>query len=178
MDYSMTSSRANSLQRLTALIQDALALSRDELRPVLLKKQQLLIGNQLDELQRLSEREQGLAGRLAALEAERIVALSDVCRAHAINAEEGAALPLSELTPLLPSSAEREELEVAAAELQAEMMELGWINADNGHLTRNLLNYTEMVMRQVTRGDAKPRYGADGRVKDGAPERAMLDDRI
>jgi flagellar biosynthesis/type III secretory pathway chaperone len=174
----MTSSRANSLQRLSALIQDALELLRAELRPVLLEKQQALVANQLDELQQLSEHEQRLAARLAALEAERIAALGDVCRAHAINAEEGAALQLSELLPLLPPSDERSRLESAAADLQEEMMELGWINADNGYLTRNLLNYTEMVMRQVTRGNAKPRYGADGRVKEAAPERAMLDDRI
>lgn len=174
----MTLSRANSLQRLAQLIQDALALLREELRPVLVEKQQALVANQLDKLQRLSELEQRLAGQLAALEAERIAALGDVCRAHAINAEEGAALQLSELLSLLPQSEELSKLATAAAELQSAMMEVGWINADNGYLTRNLLSYTGMVIRQVARGNEKPRYGADGRVKEDAPGRAMLDDRI
>jgi len=174
----MTSSRANSLSRLSGLIRDALALTRDELQPVLAAKQQALVANRLDELQRLSEQEQRQAGQLAALEAERIAATAAVCRAHAINAEEGAQLKLSELLELLPATRERDELANEAAELQLALVELVWLNADNGCLTRNLLDYTAAVIRSVIAGNAKPSYGRDGKVLDGAPERAMLDDRI
>jgi flagellar biosynthesis/type III secretory pathway chaperone len=174
----MTSSRANSLDQLLGLLQSALALTRDALAPVLAAKQQALVANELGELLRLAEQEQRLAGQLAALEAERIAATAEVCRAHAINPEEGAELKLSELLTLLPATPERDALAHEAAELQLALVEVAWLNGDNGCLTRNLLDYTAAVIRSVIAGNAKPSYDRDGRVLDGAPERAMLDDRI
>jgi len=174
----MTSSKANSLKHLSGLIADAAALVRDELNPTLAEQQQALVANRLGELQPLAEREQRLAGRLAALEAERIAATAEVCRAHAINAEQGSAMQLSELLALLPDSAEREELDARAESLLRELAVLAEFNSNNGHLTRNLLDYTALVIKCLTVGDAQPRYGRDGKVQAGAPERAMLDDRI
>jgi flagellar biosynthesis/type III secretory pathway chaperone len=174
----MTSSRGNSLRRLSGLIGDAAALVRDELNPALAEQQQALIANRLADLQPLAEREQRLAGRLAALEAARIAATAEVCRAHAIDAEQGSAMQLSELLMLLPESAERGELAASADQLLQELAMLAELNANNGHLTRNLLDYTALVIKCLTVGDAQPRYGRDGKVRAGAPERAMLDDRI
>jgi hypothetical protein len=174
----MTSSKANSLKQLLGLLRDSRTLMRDELEPVLLAKQQALVANELGELLRLAEQEQRLAGQLAGLEAQRIAATADACRAHAINPDEGAELRLSELLELLPASHERDELAEQAIELQLALVEVAWLNADNGCLTRNLLEYTAAVMKSVTGGNVKPNYGRDGKVQDGAPERAMLDDRI
>lgn len=174
----MTSSKANSLKRLSGLIADAAALVRDELIPVLSEQQQALVANRLGELQPLADREQRLVGRLAALEAERIAATAEVCRAHAIDAEQGSAIQLSELLALLPDSAERAALADGAEGLLKELTVLAELNANNSHLTRNLLDYTALVIKCLTVGDAQPRYGRDGKVRAGAPERAMLDDRI
>ena len=58
------------------------------------------------------------------------------------------------------------------------MRALGWLNADNHHLTRNRLEYTDFVMKLITRRNGSQHYSADGRVLDGPPARTILDDTI
>ncbi|MBN2081906.1 flagellar protein FlgN [bacterium] len=174
----MTSSRADSLNQLIELMRQELALVRDELQPAMKAKRESLVQNQLDGLQSLAEREQALAGQLTALEAQRILAVGEVCRAHAINSEEGQRLSLIELLDLLPDGEPYTVLAGLARELQPALIELAWINADNSHLARNLLDYTAMILNVVTHGETKPRYGADGRYQKSAQDRAMLDNRI
>jgi len=178
MDCSMTSSKAASLTQLSELIRRELALVEDELQPAMQAKQQALVKNQLDGMQQLAEREQVLAGQLAALEAQRILAVGEVCRAHAINCEEGQQLSLEELLELLPDGEPYREIGELARALQPALIELAWINADNSHLARSLLDYTAMILNVVTHGETKPRYGADGRYQKSAQDRAMLDNRI
>jgi|GEM_PF-2557597 len=173
----MTSLKAASLRRLSELIEGELALLRHELGPVLKLKQRALVANQVTQLQDLAGRELRLGGRLAALEGERIAATAEVARAYGLTdgAEE---LTLSELLAALPASSARDELAELAPQLSEALLALAWVNGDNGHLTQNLLDYTRLVVRLVTQGDAQPHYGSDGRVAGAAASRAMLDDRI
>lgn len=180
MECLMTSSKENkqSISCLLELLDAQTALLRDEMAPLLKCKQRALVANDLSQLQELAEREQTIAGQLAALEAERILAVSELAQQCNINADDAVGLSLGELVQLLPDSEERIALAEHAAALKESLCELAWANEDNRHLTQNLLDYTAMVVRLVTQGEAQPGYTAAGKVADAAAERAILDDHI
>lgn len=173
----MTSSPGSNLKQLTQLIVAETSLLNADLKPLLEAKQRALVNDELDKLQALTEREVTLAGRLAVLEAERIAALASIAGVFGLDATAAQAT-LGELLELLPPGDETAELTERAIELEETLLAIGWLNADNHHLTHNRLEYTEFVMKLFTRCNGSQHYGADGRVADGPPARAILDDTI
>lgn len=173
----MTSSPGNNLQQLIQLVAAETRLLTEDLRPLLEEKQRALVTDELTRLQQLAEREMSLAGRLASLEAERIAAVASIAGAYGLD-DAAAQATIGELLELLPPGDETTELRERATELEHALHEVGWLNADNHHLTHNRLEYTGFVMRLFTRSNGSQRYGADGRVSDGPPARAILDDTI
>jgi flagellar biosynthesis/type III secretory pathway chaperone len=180
MGCSMTSLKDSSeiVSHLLELLDSQTAVLRDEMAPLLKRKQRALVANDLSQLQELADKEQAIAGQLAALESERIPAVTELAQQYNINADDAAALSLGELVQLLPDGEARGKLAEHAAALKDSLCELAWANEDNRHLTQNLLDYTAMVVRLVTQGEAQPGYTAAGKVADGTAERAILDDHI
>jgi len=174
----MTSSKGSNLEHLARLIEAELALLADELYPLLKETQTALVGDKLDNLQRLAERETVFSGQLAALEAQRVTAVAEIAHALGTPAEDALAVTMDKLLAMLPTSPETERIAGLAADLDQAVHEIGWLNADNHHLTHNRLEYTDFVMKLITRRNGSQHYSAEGRVLDGPPARAMLDDTI
>ena len=175
----MTLSRASSetsLAQLLALIDAELTLIREGLASALMDKQRALVESELVDLQQLSEREASAAGQLAALEAERVIAAAELARELGVTARSPEEVSLGMLLEAMPAGEERALLASRAIELEQAMFNVLWLNDDNRHLTQNLLDYTGLVMRLLTQGDARPSYSADGRVAESGPGRALLDD--
>lgn len=150
-----------------------------ELVSVLRLKQRILVEHRLGELQACAEREQSLASRLALLESER----EDHTQAVAISLAGPGGLPakltMQELIAFLPTGVERSLLEDTSAQLQTELSTLAKLNSDNCMLTKNLIDYTSMVVRLLTQGTNHPAYCATGRLNDApGAGTALLDNRI
>ncbi len=174
MDYSMTSSKAASTTALLSLLADQLLLC-SQLEDALHFKQDCLLYHKLDQLQRASEQERGLALRIGQLEAERLNATRELAQCLGLPPTTG----VNQIADALGASdAEaREALIALGAALASKLATLSGLNDDNRVLASSLLEYTSMVLRLLARGPGGESYSASGRLSDGQP-RAMLDDRI
>jgi flagellar biosynthesis/type III secretory pathway chaperone len=173
----MTLSQANNLGRLTELVNSQRELIAERFIPLLKNKQQALVANDFSRIEELASQEHTTATELAQLEAQRLAAVGVVARDFHLDPEQAGALTIAELVGILPPGSGTEELAKAAGGLVAVLEEVAILNADNRHLTENLLSYTRLVLRAVTHSEEKQQYGADGSIG-GVPRRAMVDDMI
>jgi len=170
----MTSYKASSVAQLSELIDSELAVLR-ELKPVLQLKQRALVENQVAVLHDLADQELRLGGRLSVLEEQRLATQ------RSLATELGDVRPeasVGELIASIPAGQDCFALQEGARKLREEVVAVGQLNLDNGHLMQNLLDYTAMVIRLAARTESGEGYGRDGKISEGQAARALLDDRI
>ena len=161
---------------------DALCATAQELEPVLREKQQALVGNHLHLIELLVARESELSARLNALECQRQIAVVELAQSSGID-EPGLRLgELLELTRAAAATPEQqavlEEVAALAGELVDRLRRLEQLNADNGFLSRNLLEYTQFVLELVHNGTGQPAYRSDGKMSAAASGHDLLDYRV
>lgn len=147
------------------------------LHTALRRKQDVLVKNRIGELQESAERAIGLAIELAQLEAQRLEELERLSAEGHLPSDPPEQLKAEHLLTLVPDS-ERRGLEQSCRELAEELDGLAETNLQNDLLMHNLVEYTNTVMRLLTRQDNAPTYGRQGSVLNGPAGRALLDSRV
>jgi flagellar biosynthesis/type III secretory pathway chaperone len=193
----MTSSAANSLGVLapgaeTAVLARPLAqlseslmalqLTARELEPVLREKQRALVGNRLDLIELLVQREGELSARLNHQEYERQVRAVELAQELELDVDGICLSDLldaaSNLADTTPGSAEVEQVRRLSSELVEQLRRLEQVNSDNGYLSNNLMEYTQFLLQLVHNGTAQPGYCSNGKVAQAAAGHDLLDYRV
>ena len=109
------------------------------------------------------------------LEGERIAATAELAKAHSMDPEK---VTLSDLLSAVHLEGEFSELPVLAEKLRGQLGVLTGLSRDNQLLARNMLEYTQIVMRLLATDSNSPRYSRQGQVADEQPTRSLLDNCI
>lgn len=175
----MTSSPANNPagsinSGLAQLTQSVVILDAagGRLADALRSKQRILIENRLTELETAANAEIATAAEFQQLERERQAAQGALAQSLGLDA---ASATLSSTLGALEQAGDSPELTDArrglrsASEALADRLaELAQLNADNAHLSANMLDYTRMLLGALSNGGQQPGYGSDGKVTSGS----------
>lgn len=118
------------------------------------RKTPIIVSGNLENLQKITDEEQELVGRISRLERERTEVTADI--ANVLN-KDVTALKLTNLIEMLSGRpAERQQLEQAHDKLQAAVHGLQRVNEQNSELLKNALEMVEFEMNLLQASKAAP----------------------
>lgn len=141
----------------------------DEVLKLQQPKMDAIVGNQLDEVQRVTKREHEYAGQLARLERERGTIIEDI--ALVLN-KEPKDLTIAHLNELLQEGTEEHKRLASLREtLITTMRELKEINQQNEKLIHHALDYIDFTVNALHTSRSMPEghgYAAGGQAYDSS----------
>jgi flagellar biosynthesis/type III secretory pathway chaperone len=129
----------NTLEELIAI--------QEQLVKVSLKKKDIVIANDIEQLSQQMAEESKLVRKMGKLEEERMFQVKDYVRRQGITADE---MTLSQLLSIIPSKEGKEEIQSLADKLQKTMAQLQQHNDLNSKLIQDSLDYINHSLEMMT----------------------------
>ena len=124
----------------------------EELKGLALEKKEIIVKNEIEELQKITNLESIIVTQTNRLEKKRIAITNDIAM---VLGKQGEELDLKTLEELLPNQPEKSELAKVGKKLRKVIQELKEVNELNNSLIQNALEFIEYSLN-VIRSTAEP----------------------
>ena len=157
---------------LIALLSEIVALYRVIL-DISHSKKKALVAAQIEELDALTKREEGIILRIGKIESDREKLIIELAGLYTLSPQE---LTLKKAGELAGGEI-AEKLQKVETELSDLVNKLAPINKTNTELIQQSLNYVNYNLNLLTQGQASPNYAAKGQGESQRP-RTVIDAKI
>jgi len=168
---------------MASLIKDLIKVLEEEtgcyqlLREMADDKKDVIINGDLPSLQKMTQREQEMAGLLLRLEKQRTAITKDIAL---VTNQSNESMTVHKLIAMLEGQAEQEELAAVAAKLIGEVQPLKEANEINDGLLKQSLEFVDFTMNAIQSSRAPittNNYQRKGYGDDSAGKRSFFDSK-
>jgi flagellar biosynthesis/type III secretory pathway chaperone len=162
----------NNISRVLEIMKDERAIF-ERILEISTKKTDIIVKREIEELEKITNMEFDLAGRLEVLEIERLKIIKEFAAGFGIKRED---FDISELAKFFEGETSKNLIQIKE-DINKILYDLKNINEVNGKLLKNSLEYVDFLVNLVTNIDDSTdnKYSNQGKLSEANAPRRMFD---